>query len=118
MRGAEAITAARLDGMPITRIDIELLAGKPEGRRRWTPPGLEVLGRSVIGRIEVYADDNPLTLDLRCCYGLPVLVLAESYDTGWPVAERAIDCEPVSLHFAVPDYLVRYANGRMDAWSM
>lgn len=118
MRGIEPIVSARLVGMPVDRIDIEVLQEKPQNRRRWTPPGLEAFGRSVIGRVEVYADDNPLTLDLRCCYGLPVLVLADSYDTGWPVAQRAIDCDPASLNFAAADYVARYANGRLEAWEM
>lgn len=118
MRGAEAVIAARLDGMPIARIDVEVLPAKPQSRRRWTPPGLEAEAGALVGRIEVYPDDNPLTLDLRCCYGLPVLVVAHSYDAGWPVAQRAIDCDPASLNFAAPDYAVRYANGEMQAWAM
>lgn len=118
MRGVEAIVAARLAEVPLRRIDIEVLPAKPQSRRRWQPPGLEVLGAAAVGRIEVYADDNPLTLDLRCCYGLPVLVLAESYDAGWPFAQRAIDCDCASLNFAAADYAARYTPERIDAWAM
>lgn len=118
MRGAEAVIAARMAEVPLRRIDIDVLAGKPDARRRWQQPGLEILADAAVGRIEVYAADNPLTLDLRCCYGLPVLVTADSYDAGWPVAQKAIDCECALLNFAAADYAARYENGRIEAWEM
>lgn len=119
MRGNEAIVAARMAGTSVDRIDIEVLPDRPANRRRWTPPGLEVVGSTVVGRIEVYASDNPMTADLRCCYGLPVLVLADSYDAGWPIAQRVIDCDPLSLHFAAPDFAARFSHSEgLVGWEL
>lgn len=108
MRGADAIIAARLQGHRLARIDVDVLPARRESRDRWQPPGVEVLGRSVVGRIEVYGDDTAAALDLRCCHGLPVMVLAESYEAGWPVAARVLEAEPARLHFGALDYCATY----------
>ena len=118
MRGADAITAARIAGWSIERIDVDVLPARPEHRERWTPPGVEAVGGRVFGRIEVYGSDNPATLDFRCCYGVPVLVVAGSYEAGWPVAEKIAEAEPLRLHFAAPEIAVRYSHDGMQAWEM
>ena len=117
MRGHDAIVQARLSGARFERIDVDVLAGS-EQREHWKPPGIEVLGGRVVGRIEVQAGENAALLDLRCCHGLPVLVLAASYADGWPVAQRVADAGPTSLAFCALDMAVRVNEEGMQAWEM
>lgn len=115
MRGHDAITAGRLQGWRFRRVDVEVIDGARD-RRGWTAPGAECIGADLIGRIEVGPNESAGALDFRCCYGLPVLVVADSYDTGWPVAVRIMDAEPASLHFASPEMAIRIDQGEMLTW--
>lgn len=117
MRGQDAIVKARLAGLRLSRIDVDVL---PSGfkRERWEKPGIEWLAGVPVGRIEVDQRENAALLDLRCCRGLPVLVLAPSYADGWPVAQRIADVEPASLTFCAPDMAVRLTDEGMEAWEL
>lgn len=117
MRGHDAIVKARLAGLSLSRIDVDVL---PSGVKldRWEKPGIEWLGGVPVGRIEVDEAENPALLDMRCCHGLPVLVLAASYADGWPVAERVADAGPESLAFCALDMAVRVNEEGMQAWEM
>jgi hypothetical protein len=117
MRGHEAIVQARLSGIRLARVDVEVLTQGAD-RHGWGRPGVEWLGDMPVGRIEVEESENPALLDLRCCHGLPVLVLASSYAAGWPVAERVADASPERLHFCAADMAVRYDHEGMQAWEM
>jgi len=119
MRGHDAITAARLRGIPVSRVSIEVLPEPPHRAYDWQRPGIEVDGHEIVGRIEVYADDVAEALDLRCCHGLPVQVLSPSYSAGWPIAARAVEAEPARLTFCAPDYAGRYSNEwGLQAWEL
>lgn len=117
MRGHLRIIEARLAGLALARIDVEVMAARFD-RPRWQPPGVEWHGEVAVGRIEILTNESAALLDLRFCRGLPVLVLAPSYDEGWPVAQRIVDVEPASINFCAPDMAVRMANGRMDVWTL
>lgn len=117
MRGHDVIVKARLAGLHLVRIDVDVL---PAGanRERWEKPGVEWLADAPVGRIEVDHGENAALLDLRCCHGLPVLVLAASYADGWPVAQRVADAGPASLAFCALDMAVRVNEEGMQAWEM
>lgn len=117
MRGHEAIVAGRLEGWRFRRIDVEVLQATRQ-RVGWTSPGPEAIGRDLVGRIEVDAREAPGLLDFRCCYGLHVLMVADSYETGWPVAVRVMDAEPASLHFASPEMVIRIDSKGMQTWEL
>lgn len=120
MRGHEAVVAARLAGVRIDRIEVErLLADDYPGPVLGdSTAGIERRPDGVVGSIEILARESVATLDLRCCHGMDVLVLAGSYEAGWPVAERIIEVEPASLRFAAPAFAARYENGRLEAWEL
>lgn len=120
MRGHEAIVAARLAGLRIDRVEVERLDSdeRPATVVDWRQAGVIEFDCERVGLIEILPADSVATLDLRCCHGLPVLVLASSYERGWPIAERVIDVEPASLNFAAPDMAARYADGRVEAWEL
>lgn len=118
MRGQDEIIAARLADMPVARIEIVVLPRAPNHQYDWQRPGIEWHGAELVGRIEVEPGDNPATLDLRCCYGLPVLVLADSYQRGWLVAQRVADAAPYRLNFAAPECAARYMGGKLDVWEL
>jgi len=117
MRGHEAIVEARLDGVSIARVDVDILPGDAQ-RARWQKPGLEVLADVVVGRVEVRAEENAALLDFRCCHALPVLILAPSYAQGWPFAQRIADVGPASMTFCAPEIAVRINDEGMAGWEM
>ncbi len=119
MQGHDVIVAARLQGIRVSRVSIELLAEPPHRAYDWQRPGVERDGDEIVGRIEVYADDLPETLDLRCCHGLPVSIIAPSYTAGWPLAVRVVDAEPARLTFASPEMAARYSTEwGLQAWEL
>lgn len=120
MRGHEDIVAARLAGHRVDRIEIERLATKdmPEPALGVPMAGLHRHGGEIVGLVLVLPTDSAAQLDLRCCYGMSVLVLAGSYADGWSIAERVIEVEPASMRFAAPEFAARYENGRLDAWEL
>lgn len=115
MRGHEAIVAGRLDGWRFRRIDVEVRRAAQQ-RTGWPTPGPEAVGADLIGRIEVDSGEAAGLLDFRCCHGLPVLVVADSYETGWPIAVRVMDAEPASLNFASPEMAIRIDGQGMMTW--
>lgn len=113
MRGAEEIIAARLAGMPVRSVVIDRLREPPVVR--W--PSLEAEAGEVVGRVEVYDADTVASLDLRCCHGLKVLIFAQSYG-DWPIAVKAMDCEPSELTFAAPEFAAHFDGERLQAWEL
>ncbi len=119
MQGHDEITAARLQGIRVSRVAIDVLRDQPHRAYPWQRPGIERDGDEIVGRIEVYADDVPDALDLRCCYGLPVSIIAPSYTEGWPVAVRVTDAEPARLTFASPELAARFSTEwGLQAWEL
>lgn len=119
MRGDQALIAARLRGIQLHRIDVEVLAAEPANRNGWTPPGLDTEDGQWLGRIEIYASDNLRTLDMRCCHGAAVRVIADSYAIGWPVVERIAEAEPARITFASPEMAALYTPDQgLQAWDM
>lgn len=112
MKGHDAIVQARLAGVRLSRIDVDVL---PRGAA--AVAGVEWIGEPV-GRLAIHADENPQRLDFRCCHGLPVLVLAGSYAEGWRFAERIADEFPAELRFCAPDMAVRVNDKGMQAWEV
>lgn len=113
MRGAEEVVAARLAGMPVRSVVIDRMSEPPVVR--W--PSLEAEEDGIIGRLEVYDSDTFASLDLRCCHGLSVLILAKSYG-DWPLAVKAMDCEPAEMTFAAPEFAAHYDGEELKAWEL
>lgn len=110
MRGHDQIIAARLAGLPLKRIDIDV-GGKAHG--------IENVCGELVGLLAVEEKPSAARLDLRCCHGLPVVVIADTYEAGWPIAERVIEHAPVSLTFAAEDMAATYTpQGGLQAWEL
>lgn len=113
MLGSQEIIAARVARAAFRRIDIDVVPARTTLRY-----GVEHdNGHPFVGRLEIVVGENPKTLDLRCCHGLPVVVFAETCAAGWPVVERVLGVEAKTVTLASCDAMVRIdEQGETTVW--
>lgn len=107
MRGHEELVQARLARWPIAAVQLDVDGSADYWRH----------GKAWHFRLAVSRDEAG-TVDLRCCYRLPVFVHAESYEAGYPVFERAMEFEPALLSLCAPEVVVQYDGERFTQWEI
>jgi len=107
MLGHDDLVKARLAHWPVGGVDIGT----------GITPGYDRRGKAWWFYLQV-AEGEARTLDLRGCHGLPVFVHADSYESGWPVFERAMDFEPVLLSLCAPEVVIQFDGERLTQWDI
>lgn len=103
--GTSELLQVRLSGLPVLRIDIEIL---PAGWQRLGDVGGFVVsgGKQVLGLIALAAADDPAAVDFSCCLGAPVCVFADSAQDAAPFLPYIERAKPSRLTLAAADLAV------------
>lgn len=111
MHGAESVLQARLDGLTLDRIDIDLT-----GVGRWY--GVENCSGSMVGILLVEPIETAPRCDLRGVRGLPVAIFAPSYQRGLPFLDACMEHGASRVSLLAPDEVVTYDGKELKQWEM
>lgn len=119
MRGGAELLEARLAGVRIVRLDVDVVREYGSLPYEWARPGVENRSGRLVARVEVSDVDDVQRVDLRAAKGLPVSIHAYDFGRGWALVDHLIanGCLPIALH--APDcaaYVDR--NGEVRSWDL
>lgn len=114
MRGAAELAAARLRGVPVSRVDILI-----NDELRKSAIGVENVLGDVVAVLHVEPIDTAQRCDLRSVRGVPVLILAASMERATPFAESCADHGASRVYVACPHDVMTYTETEgLQAWDL
>ena len=115
MIGATEVIEARIKGIWIDRIDIEVVGDLAVCRGRVAVDGS--LGVTV-GEVYFGPSDHVGTADLRFVQGVPVMAYVPDLQTGPALMSRAVDAGAAWVGVIAPRYAARFDGNGVVEWDL
>lgn len=114
MRGAAELAAARLRGVPVSRVDVLI-----DDELRKSVIGVENVLGDVVAVLHVESIDTAPRCDLRAVRGVPVLIVSASMERATPFAESCADHGAERVYVACPHDVLTYTEAEgLKAWEL
>lgn len=111
MRGAQDVLEARLQGLELQRIDIDLSGAAGIA-------GVENVGGILVGLLLADEVDTAPRCDLRCVRGVPVAIFGPSYSRAWPFLDACMEHGARRVSMLCPDRVVTFDGERVREWEL
>lgn len=111
MRGIDDVMTARLSGLQVARIDIDLTGAAPVA-------GVEMADGVLVGVLLADDVDTAPRCDLRCVRGVPVAIFGPSYSRAWPFLDACMEHGATRVSMLCPDHVVTFDGERVREWAL
>lgn len=111
MRGIDEVMAARLSGLQVARIDIDLTGAAPAA-------GLEMAGGVLVGVLIADDIDTAPRCDLRCVRGLHVVIFGDEYRRSMQFLDACMEHGAQRVSMLCSDDVVTFDGEKVREWAM
>ena len=111
MRGEAEVLQARLDGVSLLRIDIDLTGAN-------LLSGVESVGGECVGVLLADDIDTAPRCDLRAVRGMPVAIFGPSYERALPFFAACMEHEASRVSVLCPEYVATYDGQKVREWEL
>ena len=111
MRGTVEVLQARLDGVPMHRIDIDLTGVR-------LLAGVENVEGECVGVLLADEIDTAPRCDLRAVRGVPVAIFGPSYSRAWPFLDACMEHGASRVSVLCPQYVATYDGEKVREWEL
>lgn len=111
MRGIDDVMTARLSGLQVARIDIDLTGAAPVA-------GVEMADGVLVGVLVAEPIDTAPRCDLRCVRGVPVAIFGDEYRRAMQFLDACMEHGAHRVSMLCPTEVVTYDGERVSEWAM
>lgn len=111
MRGIDDVMTARLSGLQVARIDIDLTGAAPVA-------GVEMADGVLVGVLVAEPIDTAPRCDLRCVRGVPVAIFGPNYSRAWPFLDACMEHGASRVSVLCPQYVATYDGEKVREWEL
>ncbi len=111
MRGTVEVLQARLEGVPLHRIDIDLTGVR-------LLAGVENVEGECVGVLLADEIDTAPRCDLRAVRGVPVAIFGPSYSRAWPFLDACMEHGASRVSVLCPQYVATYDGENVREWEL
>lgn len=111
MRGTAELMQARLDGVPVQRIDIDLTGMQLQA-------GVDALDGLCVGLLLADPIDTAPRCDLRAVRGVAVAIFAPDYERAMPFFDACMEHGAARVSVLCPQYVATYDGEKVREWEL
>jgi len=111
MRGIDDVMTARLSGLQVARIDIDLTGAAPVA-------GVEMADGVLVGVLVAEPIDTAPRCDLRAVRGVPVAIFGPNYSRAWPFLDACMEHGASRVSVLCPQYVATYDGEKVREWEL